>query len=89
MARNPFLKILVTNGIYDMATPYAATEWTFDHLGYEPTYRERVKMTYYEAGHMMYIRPSMLEKFKKDVAEFILDTKDSPLETKEQPTEQP
>ncbi len=72
MARNPFLKVLVTNGIYDMATPYAATEWTFDHLGYEPTYRERVSMTYYEAGHMMYIRPSMLEKFKKDVAEFIL-----------------
>ncbi len=89
MARNPFLKVLITNGIYDMATPYAATEWTFDHLGYEPTYRERVSMTYYEAGHMMYIRPSMLEKFKKDVAEFILDTKDSALDTKERPTEQP
>ena len=89
MARNPFLKVLVTNGIYDMATPYAATEWTFDHLGYEPTYRERVSMAYYEAGHMMYIRPSMLEKFKKDVAEFILDTKDSALETKAPTTEQP
>jgi carboxypeptidase C (cathepsin A) len=60
-----------------MATPYAATEWTFDHLGYEPTYRERVSMTYYEAGHMMYIRPSMLKKFKDDVGQFILDTKDS------------
>jgi len=89
MARNPFLKVLVTNGIYDMATPYAATEWTFDHLGYEPTYRERVSMTYYEAGHMMYIRPSMLEKFKKDVSEFILNTKDSALEATKQPTEQP
>ena len=75
MARNPFLEVLVTNGIYDMATPYAATEWTFDHLGFEPTYRERVHMTYYEAGHMMYIRPSMLKKFKQDVAQFILDTK--------------
>lgn len=82
MARNPFLKVLVTNGIYDMATPYAATEWTFDHLGFEPTYRERVRMTYYEAGHMMYIRPSMLKKFKQDVAQFILDTKDSDLESK-------
>lgn len=83
MARNPFLKVLVTNGIYDMATPYAATEWTFDHLGYDATYRERVSMTYYEAGHMMYIRPAMLKKFKQDVAQFILNTKDSALETKD------
>jgi carboxypeptidase C (cathepsin A) len=89
MARNPFLKVLVTNGIYDMATPFAATEWTFDHLGFEPTYRERVSMTYYQAGHMMYIRPSMLEKFKQDVGQFIRDTKDAALKTKERPTEQP
>lgn len=89
MARNPFLKVLVTNGIFDMATPYAATEWTFDHLGYESTYRERVRMTYYEAGHMMYIRPSMLKKFKQDVAQFIKDTKDSALESKDSPTDQP
>ncbi len=81
MARNPFLKVLVTNGIYDMATPFAATEWTFDHLGFEPMYRERVKMTYYEAGHMMYIRPSMLKKFKQDVAQFIIGTKDATIKT--------
>ena len=79
MARNPFLKVLVANGIYDMATPFAATEWTFDHLGFEPTYRERVSLAYYEAGHMMYIRPSMLKKFKQDVAQFIQGTKDAAL----------
>jgi len=83
MARNPFLKVLVANGIYDMATVYGATEWTFDHLGFEPMYRERVRMTYYEAGHMMYIRPSMLQKFKQDVVQFIKDTKDSALEFEE------
>ncbi len=42
MARNPFLRVFVANGYYDVATPFAATEWTFDHLGFEPTYRERV-----------------------------------------------
>jgi len=77
MARNPFVRVLVTNGYYDMATPFAATEWTFDHLGYEPTYRERVSMAYYEAGHMMYIHPDMLRKFKEDVARFIEDSKSS------------
>jgi carboxypeptidase C (cathepsin A) len=88
MARNPYLKVLVANGYYDMATPFAATEWTFDHLGFEPTYRERVSMAYYEAGHMMYILPEMLAKFKKDVSEFIEATKASPLE-KKPATEQP
>lgn len=71
MARNPNLRVLVANGYYDMATPFASTEWTFDHIGFEPTYRDRVTMAYYEAGHMMYIRPSMLEQFKRDVAAFM------------------
>jgi carboxypeptidase C (cathepsin A) len=71
IARNPFLHVFVTNGYYDMATPFAATEWTFDHLGYEPSFKERVSMGYYEAGHMMYIHPDMLRKFKEDVARFI------------------
>ncbi|HSK10403.1 MAG TPA: hypothetical protein VK911_12565 [Vicinamibacterales bacterium] len=71
MARNPYLKVLVANGYYDMATPFFSTEYTFDHIGFESTYRDRVTMTFYEAGHMMYIRPSMLEQFKKDIAAFI------------------
>jgi carboxypeptidase C (cathepsin A) len=85
MARNPFLRVLVTNGYYDMATPFAATEYTFDHLGYEPTYRDRVKMTYYQGGHMMYIVPSLLQQFKRDVAEFITSTRRAPRTTTSQP----
>jgi carboxypeptidase C (cathepsin A) len=85
MARNPFLRVFVANGYYDMATPFAATEWTFDHLGFEPTYRERVSMGYYEAGHMMYIHPAMLKQFKRDVAQFIRATAGSMRETTQQP----
>jgi carboxypeptidase C (cathepsin A) len=36
MAENPALQIFVANGYYDLATPYFATRYTFDHLGYEP-----------------------------------------------------
>jgi carboxypeptidase C (cathepsin A) len=71
MARNPNLRVLVANGYYDFATPFGATEYTFDHLGYEPTYRERVTLKYYEGGHMMYIVPSLLRQLKRDIAEFI------------------
>jgi len=71
MARNPFLKVFVANGYYDMATPFGGTEYTFAHLGFDPTYNQRVEMAYYEGGHMMYIRPTVLKQFKQDVARFI------------------
>ncbi len=57
MAQNPALKVFVGNGYYDLATPFFATEYTFDHIGFEPEYRQRVSLHYYQAGHMMYIRP--------------------------------
>ena len=71
MAHNPYLKVMVANGYYDMATPFAATEHTFAHLGYEDTYKERVSFKYYEAGHMMYVHPEVLKALKKDVADFV------------------
>lgn len=74
MARNPFLHVFVANGYYDMATPFAGTEYTFDHLGFEKTYAERVSMGYYEGGHMMYSRPNMLKALKNDMARFIKKT---------------
>ena len=39
---NPYLHVMVVNGYYDMATPFAGTEATFDHVGYEKTYADRI-----------------------------------------------
>ena len=33
-----------------------------------------MELTYYEAGHMMYIRPSELKRLKEDVTRFIRAT---------------
>jgi len=71
MAMNPFLKVFVANGYYDLATPYFATEYTFNHLGLDASLRPNIRMDYYEAGHMMYIHMPSLEKLKADLAEFI------------------
>ena len=74
MTENPKLKILVLNGIYDLATPFAASEYTFDHLGIDPKLKSNITHKYYEAGHMMYINNQQAAKFKKDVSEFITGT---------------
>lgn len=71
MNANPFLKVFVGNGYYDLATPFLATEYTFDHLFLEPGDRERVAMGYYEAGHMMYIHDPSLAQIKADMASFL------------------
>lgn len=74
MARNPYLNVMVVNGYFDMATPFAGTEYTFDHVGYEKTYADRISLKYYEGGHMMYIRPNMLKAVKTDIAAFVKRT---------------
>ncbi len=71
MTQNPSLQVFVGNGYYDLATPFFATEYTFDHIGFDPDYKRRVTMKYYEAGHMMYVRKVDREQLKRDVAEFI------------------
>lgn len=78
MAQNPHLRVLVANGYYDLATPFFATEYTFNHLAYDGDYRQRVRMTYYEAGHMMYIHGPSLERLKRELASFITGASGAP-----------
>jgi len=71
MTQNPYLKVFVANGYYDLATPYFATEYTFSHLGLDSSLAGNVTMGYYQAGHMMYINTPSLIKLKADLAAFL------------------
>ena len=71
MTKNPHLKVMVANGYYDLATPYFATRYTFDHLGLNESLQGNISMSYYKAGHMMYIHQPSLVKLKSDLARFI------------------
>lgn len=74
LCQNPFLKVFVANGYYDFATPYFATEYTFDHLELDPALQSNISMGYYEAGHMMYVHQPSLAQLKADLAAFIRGT---------------
>jgi carboxypeptidase C (cathepsin A) len=71
MTRNPFLKVFVACGYYDMATVMGGSEFNFTHLAYDKQVTDRVSFGYYEAGHMIYIRPSAHKALKQDIAKFI------------------
>ncbi|HXW99620.1 MAG TPA: hypothetical protein VEJ00_00285 [Candidatus Acidoferrales bacterium] len=71
MVKNPYLKILVMEGHYDLATPFAAADYTMDHLNLDPAYRKNISYATYDAGHMVYIDSVSHVKMKKDAVEFI------------------
>jgi carboxypeptidase C (cathepsin A) len=71
LTRNPFLRIHVSSGYYDLATPLFATHYTFDHLGVDPALLKNLTLDTYTAGHMMYLNLPDLRKSKADLAKFI------------------
>ena len=70
MNRNKALRVFVANGYHDLATPFFATEYTFDHLQLPAELRGNVQMAYYDAGHMMYVRRADHEKLAGDLGAF-------------------
>jgi carboxypeptidase C (cathepsin A) len=71
MTRNPFLRVFVGNGYYDLATPFAATNYTFGRMQLDPELRNNVVMTYYEGGHMMYVDRKAHHALREDLVRFI------------------
>ncbi|MFL6209957.1 MAG: S10 family peptidase [Pyrinomonadaceae bacterium] len=69
--KNPYMKLFVGCGYYDLATPYFAAQYTLDHMALDPSVRGQIQLHYYEAGHMMYIDHRSLAQLKRDVATFI------------------
>lgn len=70
MVMNPDLKVWILNGYYDLATPFFATEYTINHMDLPSSLRPNITMSYYEAGHMMYLVKTELEKMRQGAEEF-------------------
>jgi carboxypeptidase C (cathepsin A) len=74
MSSNPDLKVIVANGYFDLATPYFATDYTFRHLALDPSLAPNIRMTFYPAGHMMYVHAPSLAQLKSDLSAFLRDS---------------
>jgi carboxypeptidase C (cathepsin A) len=71
IVRNPYLKVLVMEGYYDLATVYSAVNYTMDHLDLPSKYRTQISYVTYNSGHMVYLPMDSLKKMKSDEAGFI------------------
>lgn len=70
LTRQPTLRVLFCLGYTDLATPYMGSRHTIHHLGLPPELRGNIQTTYYDAGHMMYLRVSEQERLKSDLDAF-------------------
>jgi carboxypeptidase C (cathepsin A) len=66
----PSMKALFCCGYYDLATPFAATEYTINSLPLSKSLRSNITTAYFEGGHMMYLNPAALEKLKSTLRGF-------------------
>jgi carboxypeptidase C (cathepsin A) len=71
IVRNPFLKILVMEGYYDLATPYYAANYTMEHLDLPEKFRPQISYATFEAGHMVYLPADQLKKMRGDEGAFV------------------
>lgn len=73
-AKNPYMKLFIATGCFDLATPYFATEYTLSHMGLTPTLRANITTRRYRSGHMMYLDGDSISQLKRDVSQFIRST---------------
>ena len=71
MQANPHMRVYVASGYYDLGTPHAAGDYTLNHLGLRGAARDRVRVSYFEAGHMMYIHQPSLLRMARELRAFV------------------
>ena len=71
-AKNPYMRVYVGSGYYDLATPYFATEYTFSHMGLPAMYKGQITTKMFPAGHMFYSLKPALAELSKDIEAFVM-----------------
>ena len=74
MQANPHMRVYVASGYYDLGTPHAAGDYTLSHLGLREGAQRNVQVSYFEAGHMMYIHQPSLARMAKELRAFVKGT---------------
>ena len=71
MNQNPYMRVLVLNGMRDLVCPQDTMRYALDHMQLDPVYRTNISYATFEAGHMMYVNLPDLKKMHGMLEDFI------------------
>jgi carboxypeptidase C (cathepsin A) len=71
MRNNPYLRVMIQSGYYDAATDYHSADYTISHIQPGGEFKDRFRFSYYESGHMMYLRNVDRVRANDDLRAFI------------------
>ena len=74
MKANPKMKVLLSGGYYDLATPFFEGMYEMHHLPIPDSLQANISYRYYEAGHMVYVNEGVLKQFHDDIVTLIRST---------------
>ncbi len=71
MKNNPHLRLLVCQGLRDLAVPCDAMRYSVDHLPIPDSTRKNITYATYESGHMMYLLDKDAAKLRADIVAWL------------------
>ena len=74
LERNPNLRMVIANGLFDFATPFAASEYDVAHAGLTPEQKARIRLIRYESGHSPYTSTAERVRLMNDAHALITAT---------------
>ncbi len=70
MALNPYLKVYVTHGIYDLVTPYFSSNYLSDLMNLSPELQPNLTLRHFQGGHMFYTWDESRRQWFNDMQRF-------------------
>jgi carboxypeptidase C (cathepsin A) len=70
MELNPYMKVRISHGIYDLVTPYFSAERLVANMKLDQASRSRLSLKHYPGGHMFYSRDQSRRDFTSDIRAF-------------------
>jgi len=70
MTLNPGMHTMIVHGVYDLVTPYFASEIAIRQMDLHPEIRCNIQLKVYRGGHMPYLKSQVLDRLFSDAGRF-------------------
>jgi carboxypeptidase C (cathepsin A) len=70
MNLNPDMQVQIVHGIFDLVTPYYASEILIKQMALDPLIHNNIQLKVYHGGHMPYLHQGALDAMFEDVVRF-------------------